>query len=162
MTVYIHEGKIGVCSRNWDLDDTEDNLYWKVFHKCEMNRISCSPIHNIALQGELVGPGVNHNRAKLTEHDFYLFDIYLIDERRYMTPQERLYFFKYICDDCGMNIKHVPIIACYSEMLDKENALKFAEHLFNNEEAEGIVLKSTTSGFSYKAISNKYLLDNDE
>jgi RNA ligase (TIGR02306 family) len=168
MTVYHNEGQIGVCSRNFDLDETEDNLFWQVYHKCGMDKIfnndfnDDKPRHtNFALQGELVGPGVNNNHSKLTQHDFYLFDVYLIDQKRYLNPSERQEYFNEL-KNVGINIKHVPILDTWDEMPDKDTALSMAEHEFNGHQAEGIVFKSMTSQFSYKAISDKYLLKHNE
>jgi ATP-dependent RNA circularization protein (DNA/RNA ligase family) len=168
MTVYYNEGQIGVCSRNFDLDETEDNLFWQVYHKCGMDKIFNNDfdddIHrhtNFALQGELVGPGVNNNHAKLTEHDFYLFDVYLIDQKRYLNPSERQEYFNEL-KNVDINIKHVPILDTWDEMPDKDTALSIAEQEFNGLQAEGIVFKSMTSQFSYKAISDKYLLKHNE
>jgi len=163
MTVYANEGTFGVCSRNWDLEEEEGNTYWKVFRDANMHIISMFfGYRNLALQGELVGPGVNHNRGGLTEHEFYLFDIYDIDARRYLTPAERHYMFSYLVE-LGMKIKQVPMYTYYFPFPSNETALGMADTaMFNGRPGEGLVYKSNTNEFSFKAISNKYLLANDE
>ena len=167
MTVYFKDGGFGVCSRNWDLEEEADNIYWKVFHKCEMGAgvfFNQTTGRNFALQGELAGPGVNNNYAKLKEHGFYLFDIYDIDEKRYLTPAERHYMFKYLTEELMMKINMVPVWNQYFVGIPSvSDALLLAdEREFNGLPAEGLVWKSHDGQFSFKAISNAYIIKNDE
>jgi RNA ligase (TIGR02306 family) len=161
MTVYYNNGDFGVCSRNFDLEETEDNTFWIVANALDMKRIEIFK-RNIALQGEMVGPGINHNRANLTEHDFYLFDIYDIDQRRHLMPSERHYVFEHLLS-LGMKIKHIPVVNRFAGFPTNEVALQFAnDTTFNHLPAEGIVYKSNDADFSFKVISNNYLLRHDE
>jgi len=167
MTVYFKDGGFGVCSRNWDMEDEINNTYWQVFHKAEMGagvHLNQTTGRNFALQGELAGPGVNNNYAKLKEHEFYLFDIYDIDQSRYLTPAERHYFFTYLTEELGMKIKHVPVWHQFFVGIPSvEYALILADDReFNGLPAEGLVWKCFDGQFSFKAISNKYIMNNDE
>ena len=158
MTVYYNEGNFGVCSRNWDLTEEAENLYWQMANKLEL-RDYLTLGRNFALQGELVGPGVNHNRAQLKEHHFFIFDVYHIDYKRYLTPIERCGFLATYCHE----LQHVPILDYNARYPEKEEALALADKtMYNGLPAEGIVYKSNQHQFSFKAISNNYLLKNDE
>lgn len=165
MTCYVIDGVFGVCSRNLDLKRDENNTFWKtaIAQNIEQDLINLSqvePYKNIAIQGELVGPGIQGNIYNLSEHKFYLFDVYLIDQGRYATCTERLLIW-----DKLSKVDHVPADLIQEVMLDtfdNFNALPtYAEgssQLNPKQEREGLVFKSLCGKHSFKAISNKYLL----
>lgn len=41
---------------------------------------------DIALQGELIGPGIQANLYSLRQHQWRIFDVFIIPEFRYATP----------------------------------------------------------------------------
>lgn len=168
MTVYhyIEEDKepvTSVCSHNLDLQETEDNLFWQVARKRKLVEILQAAGKNVAIQGELMGPGVQGNREQLKEHEFYLFDIWDITKRRYMTPTERMDFYTCYLEPHG--VKHVPIILesikVFGEGKTLENLLGFVEahKSLKHDVCEGIVFKSVNEmGPTFKVINNKFLL----
>lgn len=87
MTVYLNNGEFGVCSRNMDLKETEGNAYWKVARELDlekkMNARSSSNVGgtlpNFALQGELIGMGVQGNKYKLSGLEFRVFNVFDIN-----------------------------------------------------------------------------------
>jgi RNA ligase (TIGR02306 family) len=167
MTVYVKDGEIGVCSRNIDLVETEGNTFWKAARQQNivdtLLELSAEKGEEYAIQGELIGEGIQGNPEKLTGHKFFLFDIYSITAGRYLKVDERYS----ILDKLNMNgasIEHVPIVesslrvAQAYETIDE--LLEFAEGPSLNPQTkrEGLVFKSWESDFSFKAISNSYLL----
>ena len=161
MTVYIDkDGNFGVCSRNLDLIETDDNAFWKVARRDGLEEklremfVVWGPI---AIQGELIGPGIQGNHENLKELEFRAFDIFDIEEQKYIEP----YLRRVLLDE--YNFEHVPIIfnrVSLNEYETIEDILVAAEgpslHAMTRE---GIVFKSNeNSAFSFKAISNKYLL----
>lgn len=79
MTVYRDEdGPIGVCSRNLILKEGGD-LYWTTAKKHDLSAIP----PGVALQGEIAGPGIQGNPLGLDAPTWFLFDAFLIRERRY-------------------------------------------------------------------------------
>lgn len=106
MTVYWNDGDFGVCSRNINLKETDENTYWNVARDLKLREKLSKIGRNVALQGELVGPGIQKNVWGFPCHEFLLFDIWLIDEQRYMNPIERYAFFTYDLED---ELMHVPI-----------------------------------------------------
>ena len=102
-TIYHHNGEFGVCSRNLDLHETEGNTFWKVARQYGLPE-KISGFGNIAIQGELIGEGIQGNKERIAGHDLYVFDVWLIDEQRYATPEHR----HAIVSDLGL--KHVPIL----------------------------------------------------
>ena len=74
MTVYIKDGEFGVCSRNFDMKETETNSFWKVARELDLENKMRSLKRNFAFQGELLGPGVQGNKLKLPKLGFYIFN----------------------------------------------------------------------------------------
>jgi RNA ligase (TIGR02306 family) len=168
MTVYVKNGEVGVCSRNIDLIETEGNSFWKAAREQNiveaLARISEDKGEEYAIQGELIGEGIQGNPEKIEGQHFYLFDIYSITEGRYLKPQERYS----IMDKMNLNydayINHVPFIdtVCIvtNEFSTIDDLLSFAEGPSLNPQTkrEGLVFKSYDSDFTFKAIANSYLL----
>lgn len=163
MTVYIRDADVGVCSRNLELKRNFDNSLWKAvgYQALEEILIAYQFAHkcNLALQGELIGEGIQGNPYKIKGQKFFLFDVYLIDEGRYMTPNERHAF----VGETGIN--HVPLTD-FGFMLNDltvDELLSIAEgksELNAGTEREGLVFKHMDGKASFKAISNKFLLKN--
>ena len=167
MTVYVKDGEVGVCSRNIDLVETEGNTFWKSARQQNivdtLLELSAENGEEYAIQGELIGEGIQGNPEKLTGHKFFLFDIYSITAGRYLEVDERYS----IIDKLNMNgasIEHVPVIGIMYSVAKVfstiDELLEFAEGPSLNPQTkrEGLVFKSWGSDFSFKAISNSYLL----
>lgn len=114
----------------------------------------------VAVQGELCGPGINKNFERLSEHRFYVYAVLLKDKDgsiyRPVLPEVA----RAICDELGL--EYVPVISRSSALPPTtKQCLLYAEgkSAFNNDGyREGLVFKSTTRDFSFKVISNSYLL----
>lgn len=158
MTCYLIEQEFGVCSRNLDLKRNDDNTLWKVAieDKIEL-KMRVSGLDNHAIQGELVGPGIQGNIYKLSKPMFFVFDIYDIKKGAYMNPVERQAMIKVL------QLNHVPVLTNDKDLGigTVDELLVWAEgksFLNEKQEREGIVFKQIDGGMTFKAISNKYLL----
>lgn len=168
MTCYLIDGEFGVCSRNMDLKRDENNSFWQVAIRNDIENLMRQRGDNIAIQGELVGPGIQGNIYKLSKPELYVFDIYDVQEGSYITPDLRRAIIS------GMGLNHVPVLVAHGSLYDTlgitdiPGLLKFAEGKsvmgdITGPEREGIVFKQVDGGMTFKAISNKYLLgENDE
>lgn len=149
----------GLCSRNFELKPglgtwwkpvEAHGLQEKLAAWCTRSGI------DIAIQGELVGPGVNNNRDMLEDHDWHVFRVWNITERRWLTWDERYS----LCRDLGL--PHVPVIGTYTIGgfgRDRDRMLAFADGTTENgHPREGLVWKSNDGTFSFKTVSNAYLL----
>lgn len=162
MTVYMRDGEVGVCSRNLDLKPNADNSLWRAANKYNLPAKLVGIGRNIAVQGEIVGNGIQGNIYQMRDQDFLVYDIYDIDAGRYFTPDER----KAFVVEHGLN--HCPVLAYSARLTDTlgitnmEQVLKFAEGKsvmgMIGCEREGVVFKCHEQSVSFKAISNKYLL----
>lgn len=158
MTVYRRNGEIGVCSRNWDLKETESNTLWRVAHSSGVTEVLMGVWNDLAIQGELIGEGIQGNKYGIRGQEFHIFDIYIIHAGRYMTPQERQNFVR------DHDLTHVPVIWTNAVPASIEECLQLADgpsHLNPKTLREGLVFKAVDGKVSFKAISNKWLMKND-
>jgi RNA ligase (TIGR02306 family) len=160
MTVYVFDEDEGVCSRNLNLKESESNSLWRVARRDQLIEKIRSTGRNLALQGELIGEGIQGNPYKIKGQQFYVFDIYKInshDRGTYLPPAAR----RDLCE--LLKINHVPvygkswqIVDTVPEMLTKAEAKSM---LNSNTEQEGVVYKCNQDpDISFKVISNKFLI----
>jgi RNA ligase (TIGR02306 family) len=161
MTVYQIRGEFGVCSRNLDLKETEGNSFWSVARRDDIEgKMKRLDQHwDFAIQGELIGPGIQGNIYKLTQPEFRVFDVYDIMAGAYLDPAHRRALI------ATLGLKHVPVMYVDKDLGvgSVEEILQWAEAKsvmgdITGPEREGIVFKEVNGGMSFKAISNKYLL----
>ena len=155
MTCYLDdEGNFQVCSRNLSLKEDPDNTFWKVAIAQDIKqKMLESNLLGYALQGELIGEGIQGNIYNLKGHDFYVYDIFKVGEG-YLSPTERWSFIT------ALGLKHAPLIATCEDTPSIPLALELASNkskLYNTER-EGVVYKCNEKPASFKVISNTYLL----
>lgn len=160
-TVYIKDGYLGVCSRNLDTKEIEGNAMWRVtkdqkLHESIKNHFDATG-EEIALQGEIMGPGIQGNKENLTTAKFFVYDIWSITRQEYFTHFERTDFVNL------HNIAHVPVFKSAFKVFKECGSV--AEILalsdgpsLNNTLREGLVFKSLDGKVSFKVISNQFLL----
>lgn len=171
-TFSYKDGDFEVCSRNWALKDMTDNpefkddRWWAMAKKLEMKerlKDMAEVFGNCAVQGELCGPSIQKNRLGLSEIDFFVFNVYDIDNQCYLNFGP----FKEFVRQAGL--KMVPIlndnIVCE---FTQDELLKMAEGKYEGttNEQEGIVIRPLLETYSealegrlsLKAISNRFLL----
>lgn len=163
-TIYSNAGDFGVCSRNMDLKEDENNSFWKVALRYNLREEMARIGRNVAIQGELIGPGIQKNRDGLTDIDLYVFNVWDIDQHRHMTPIERKAYLAQI-----PTLKSVPVlndsIDVFSRYPTMAQILEYAGAggSLNAKIREGLVFKSLElvdgDVVSFKVINNNYLLD---
>lgn len=152
-TIFRWEGELRVCSRNLELkinEENKDNTFVAMALK-----IGDKIPNGLAVQGEVMGPGVQGNREGFKEHRFFVFDIFDITKHEYLAPGER----RSICHMIGL--EHVPLQGASWKAPDSvEEGLALAEGpSINHKIREGLVWKCNQDpSFSFKTISNKFLL----
>lgn len=113
-----------------------------------------------------MGPGIQGNKEGLSNYEYHIYDVWDIDQQRYLLPVER----RKLVSDLGL--KHVPVldenVVLSSKFKDVQDVLKFAEGpSLVNKCREGVVFKSNVYSehnkvTSFKAISNLFLLNNGD
>ena len=149
----------------------DGNVYARLFHELQLeSKLAVlvrpgSPrmCRNIAIQGEIIGPGVQGNRYKRDKVEFYVFDMYDIDAKKSLLPIERQKLAK------ELDLLHVPVVY-WSGLsqgehmpLTLERVLAEAEgkSTLGDTQREGLVFKAYEGGLTFKVISNKFLLKNE-
>ncbi len=159
----------GVCSRNWHLDKDEldsGNVLVKMYKDSGLQDALNKYGRNIAVQAELLGPGIESNYESLISHKLFVFDIFDIDAQKQLSPDDRKIALQALYDN-GLNkhlCSHVPIFAYNVTLADMgistvAELLKDAEGpSITHSVREGKVYKSMDGQFSFKAVSNIFLL----
>lgn len=156
-----------VCSRNWSLKteqegntlvDTAKTIY-------ALDEYVNLPAFTM-LQGELMGEGIQSNQEKIKGHKFFIYKIYDGLNGKFLEPLEAQNIAK------KLGLLYVPVL--FESVTLKElgfteenlisDILAFADGESYNPKAkrEGVVFKSSDGKFSFKAISNKWLLKNQD
>ena len=135
-TAYRLDGHFGVCSRNWELKETDGNAFW---------RCMTEPWRNIpsgyAVQFEVAGPGIQGNAMGLKTIQPFAFQVWNIVEKRY------LHFLDFHDFARIHNLPTVPVLVWENKWsCESDDALRlFAEGTYpNGHQREGIVLRPQT------------------
>lgn len=162
----------GVCSRNLELKSTDnypktfDNNgkvseykqsdFWRAATKYQIEQYLPE---GYAIQGELIAPNIQSNHEKVSDIEFYVFDVFDIKNQEYLLPKDRVAFVAQYLP----TVKHIPILGTVriftecksvSELLERVKG----ESMNTGTISEGRVYKSCCNGMSFKCINNEYLL----
>jgi RNA ligase (TIGR02306 family) len=135
-TAYRLDGHFGVCSRNWELKETEGNAFW---------RCMTEPWRNIpegyAVQFEVAGPGIQGNAMGLKTIQPFAFQVWNIAEKRYLHFEDFTAFSSQYHLPTVEMLEHGP-----AWMYESDDALRsLAEGTYSNgKQREGIVLRPQT------------------
>lgn len=166
-TFFVKDGVFGVCSRNLELKEPNDgdtlNTYWKIAKENNLEEQLVSYYRetniNIAIQGEIIGFGIQKNNYKLNKQELYIFNVFDIDNFRKLGIEDIKYFSQIF------NLKTVPIIREFNGLPTIDELIKITDGqslLNTNSRREGLVFRTFDNEISFKVISNNYLLKNEE
>jgi len=155
-TFYFNSGGYGVCSRNWELKPQEGNTYWIVSKDNNLETKLQQTNRNLAIQGEIVGPGIQGNVYKFNKPELFVFTIFDIDNYRRLNEEEM----NEVCEELGL--RQVPIVydnISLPNSLEELLAMAEGKSLLNPKvNREGLVFRTEDQSLSFKAISNNFLL----
>lgn len=166
-TAYFKDGVFGICSRNLDLTETEDNAFWQLARKLDLENKMKELEFDACIQGEMVGPGIQKNRYNLKEVDLYVFNVFNIEAQEYHSFRSMRLITQ------TMGLKMVPVL---NESLELQfdniqsviDAADGPSRIAQNVIREGMVYRPVVEirddrhgRVSFKAISNQFLLKND-
>lgn len=172
VTYYLKDGEFGVCSRNLELKESEGNAYWKVAREFQIEEKLRKFGKNIALQGELVGFGINGNSLKLSSVTVFFFNVFDIDKYSYLN------FGDFLAVIQILGVQNVPILAREQPLFDDIPVLiemSIGKSMINPEvQREGIVIRPVkekvdlqmsndfnNGRVSFKSINPEYLINCD-
>ena len=161
-TIYVKDGKVGVCGRNYEYKDDDKCSMWKWVHDRDLAVRLKEFGQDIAVQGEFCGAGIQKNRLKLQKPELYVFTVlHLGDDNK--TARANLDEMRDICKQLGLTT--VPIEEegdsfGYSlpELLERAKG-KYASGM----DKEGIVIRTISPArlgyqpLSFKVINNDFL-----
>jgi len=182
MTVYLKDGEFGVCSRNLDLMETEGNAYWKCAQDYNLKNLleklaEKLTTSKVALQGELIGMGVQGNKYELTTLTFKVFNLY--DGNRYVDSKDMfgiladIQFLRALKKEKDKVVFCVPLLEenfiLHHSISDLIEFAKGKSILNNRAEREGVVFRCEQEGhdeetgrLSFKVVNNNFLEHNKE
>lgn len=139
-TYIFKDGEFKVCSRNFELKETAGNVFWQVAKKYKLEEALSFGGSEMALQGEICGPGIQGNPMKLTELTLFAF---LLKDTKYNSWKD-WDFTRMFCD--LYNIPTVPTLYRFnsSEFPSDEELQKMANNAkydHGRANAEGIVIR---------------------
>lgn len=155
-TYYLRDGEFGACSRGLDLKETDNNSFWKIARLLKIEEGLRAMNKNLAIQGELIGEGIQGNLYKLKGQTLRVFNVFDIDAYEYLPFDE---FVKVVED---LNLTTVPILETNFKLQENVQDLiasaESASVVNQAQSREGIVLRSKGKNrISFKVISNKFL-----
>jgi RNA ligase (TIGR02306 family) len=164
VTYYLKDGEFGVCSRNLELLESPENSLWKVARQLNLEEKLRALGGNHALQGEIIGEGIQGNLYKLRGQTVYFFNAFDIDHYRFYDFAE----FEAILT--AMELQMVPVLDRTYTLVPQIPALvemaTGTSTLFKVER-EGVVIRphqeqrDSIGRVSFKAISPEFLLKHD-
>ncbi len=154
-------GEFHAASRNQSVRDG-NNPYWNMARQYHLEAV-LRDNPTLAIQGEIVGPGIQKNPLGLREVSLFVFNVYDFTVGRFLDAQTARAFL------ADANIPVVDIIEtgdAFAYTQDELLARAEGKYPGTTNEREGIVIRPLTETFSttlggrlsLKAISNRYLL----
>lgn len=162
VTYYLKDGDFGACSRNLDLLDTPGNSLWQVARTLGVEAKLRSLGRNFALQGEIIGEGIQGNKYNLRGQTVHFFNAFDVDDYRYLD------YAAFTACLNGLGLPVVPVLDAAFPLDNDINALvelsKRKSTLHPAVWAEGVVIRplrerqDTLGRVSFKAINPEFLL----
>ena len=157
VTYYVKDGVFGVCSRNLDLLEDKNNSMWKFAFESGLRDKLVGLGKNIAVQGEIIGEGIQGNPYQRIGQTVRIFNGFDIDKYDYLSLSELIDLVKVL------GVKTVPILDLdftLPETIDELLLNAEGKSILNiKTEREGLVIRSHDRKISFKTISNKFLLN---
>lgn len=152
----FYDSDFGVCGRNWQYAECDKNSYWQKAREIRLPEKLARLGRRIAIQGELLGPGIQKNRYKLKRQELYVFNVFDLDAFGYLNKDDA----KELCEQ--LQLQQVPLLERRTLDASIDELLSFAEGksvLNSTTEREGLVWVSGSGQdrVSFKTISNKFL-----
>ena len=168
ITVFYKDGLFGVCSRTIMLPEDPNNKYWKAALALELDKSMpewAKWYGNFALQGELVGEGIQGNKYHIKGQKIFFYQAYNIDRRGYLngfTGLRNLF-----------NLPTVPVLTHHftleGKTIDEMVELSKGKSQLASVKREGIVIRPhmeetdpELGRLSFKVINPDFLLEHKE
>lgn len=162
LTFFHYNGEVGVCSRNIWYPKDYSNKYWKAIIHLDIEE-KLKKLGNYAMQGELVGEGIQKNRLAIKGTQIFFFNVYDISKGKYLSCKE----FAKFCRELGVQL--VPLLNNKFKLLKTvDEMVKYAtrKSIVNKDTwAEGVVIRPLEEAqdeelgrLSFKIVNPEYLI----
>lgn len=156
--------EFGVCSRNICLKETDGNTFWYIAKKYNLLKGLKYAGFNVAIQGEVCGPGIQKNKLKLDDYELYVFNAFDIDKQEYLSLDEMIA----LCNKIGAQTVPIEEVGDNFQYETVAQMLELAKGKYpKGGNKEGIVVRSSGRAsardrISFKAINNDFLLKDED
>ncbi|MBX2877884.1 MAG: RNA ligase (ATP) [Saprospiraceae bacterium] len=160
-TYYWRDSEFGVCSRNLELLPDPKNSLWKFAEKTELAKKLSALDRDIALQGEIVGEGIQGNKYGIKGQTVYFFNAFDIQNYSYLGFQE----FQALLSTMGL--ESVPVLERNYALTNKIAELvqlSIGKSVLKPVRREGLVIRpleeqrDAAGRVSFKVINPEFLL----
>ena len=171
-TAFLRDGIFGICSRNLWMDETDEtNLLARVARRLKLEEklrdLRQRRGHDVAIQAELIGPGIQKNKYELKEATLGVFNVLDASAFRLLDHPESLEALR------RLELEPVPQLGTLVLKHSIDELVALAEGLSVLDpkvQREGIVLRPLVEEhdedvggrLSFKVINPKFLLKYDE
>ena len=175
VTIYLHRGEFGICAREYEVNIPESPKYIGVMvaSKINLEKAMRQVGDNFAVQCEGIGPNIQVKLYPYPYSTLFVYDIIDTTTVKKLPPAERMEIYNNLFGTLQkINTKkvakyfgHVPVlrpsVKIFHECPTIEKLLSHADgqSVITNAPREGLVYKGVNVPISFKAISNKYLVE---
>ena len=171
-TAFLRDGTFGVCSRNLLLDETdESHLFIQVAKRLELGatlvRLRDKYGLDPAIQGEVIGPGLQGNKYALRVVELRVFSLFDISAGRLVDADRALDLLREFRLEAVPQLDSITLDHAVDDLIRLSEGVSV---LNPKVQREGIVLRPNVEEFdpdlcgrlSFKAINPQFLLKYDE
>ena len=170
-TAFLWNDDFGVCSRNLWLDEADQsNALCRMARQLELEAklrdVKSQQGFHAAIQGELIGPGVQGNKYRLPQLELRVFNVVHLDEGKLLEHESMLQLVE------SLGLANVPQLGTMEldHTVDELVALSQAKSQLADVQREGIVMRPLAEEYdpdvggrlSFKVINPKFLLKYDD
>jgi RNA ligase (TIGR02306 family) len=166
-TYYLRGGEFGVCTRNLELLDDPNSLFWQVAREHRVREALATLGGDFAVQGEIYGEGIQSNHLGVKGKSFAAFNLFDITTHAYAEHNTLAEF----CRASGLPMVREVWRGEFRFTLPELVALASAQDYAPGRPAEGIVIRPVVESrsrildggrLSAKVISERYALKHGE
>lgn len=171
-TAFLRDGTFGVCSRNLLLDESDDtHLFIQLAKRLEIGatlvRMRDKYGFDPAVQGEVIGPGIQANKYGLRQAELRVFNLFDISASRLVDLGRSLELLREFRLDVVPQLESITLNHGVDDLIRLSEGVSV---LNPKVQREGIVLRPNVEEFepelggrlSFKAINPQFLLKYDE
>ena len=147
----------GVCSRNLLRTKEDNSSYWTIARQYNIKLVLESMIGEckfVAIQGEIIGAGIQKNKYKLQGYDFYVFNIITENRKTIEDDIMRINALRFGLKPVPLLEKSFKLLPTIPEMVEYSKGKSTLLPVLR----EGVVLRNYEKNVSFKVVNPDFLL----